>query len=63
VMSPQPDRETASSKPERIEKSSHVTPQDKRADLLSALMDMALGPKSARSEAEALQTNALPDKP
>jgi hypothetical protein len=39
-----------------------VPAREDRATLLSSLVDMALGSKNARTEAEALQMNFLADK-
>ena len=49
--------------PPRIDRPAPAASPDNGRQVLSSLLDMALGSRNARTEAEALQLNFLPAKP
>ena len=62
-MDPNVSRDAARLGTTKIDKSLSASTQDDRVAVLSSLVDMALGSRDAKTEAEALQMNFLAHKP
>jgi len=62
-MEPQARRDVAAARETAKNGPLPVAAREDRATVLSSLVDMALGSKNAKTEAEALQMNFLTDKP